>query len=75
MKPELKITTISATIELLRATLLALLLAISSYAQGEASIAGTVTDSSGASVAGATITVRNLENNLIRRTSTDVAGR
>jgi len=57
------------------AVLLTLLFAVSARAQGEASITGTVTDTSGASVSGAAVTVRNLENNLERKTTTDVSGR
>jgi len=77
MKPKLERKTIGVKRlqEQFGAILLVLLFAVSAWAQGEASITGTVTDSSGASVAGATVTVRNLENNLERKTSTDVAGR
>ena len=77
MKPELSVKTTCA--KMLRtqvgALLLGLIFAASARAQGEASITGTVTDRSGASVAGATVTVRNLETNLWRRTLTDIAGR
>ena len=59
----------------LGAILLVFLFAVGAWAQGEASITGTVTDSSGGAVGGAKVTVRNLENNLERKIATDVAGR
>ena len=40
----------------------------------EAAITGTVVDASGAPVAGANVTVRNVETNLVRKTTTDEAG-
>jgi len=45
------------------------------YAQTSASISGTVTDSSGAAVAGATVTVQDVNTSFTRSTSTDAAGR
>jgi hypothetical protein len=77
MKPKLKREMIGMRTlqERLSVVLLVLLFAVGAWAQGEASITGTVTDSSGGSVAGATVTVRNLENNLERKALTDVAGR
>jgi hypothetical protein len=45
------------------------------WAQGEASISGIVTDSTGASIAGATVKVKNLETSSIRTLVTDGAGR
>jgi hypothetical protein len=59
----------------LGAILLILVSAACGWAQVEASITGMVMDSSGAAVAGATVTVRNLENNLSRKTSTGESGR
>ena len=59
----------------LGAILLILVSAVCGWAQVEASITGMVTDSSGAAVAGATVMVRNLENNLSRKTSTGESGR
>jgi hypothetical protein len=44
-------------------------------AQGEASITGTVADTSGAVIAGATVKVRNLEIGTVRTIVTDSAGR
>jgi hypothetical protein len=44
-------------------------------AQSEASISGTVSDSSGGAVAGATVTIRNTETGSERRISTDDTGR
>lgn len=46
-----------------------------SAAQVEASIQGTVTDSSGGAIAGATIKVRNQETGAVRNLVSDVAGR
>ncbi|MDE3179803.1 MAG: carboxypeptidase regulatory-like domain-containing protein [Acidobacteriota bacterium] len=43
-------------------------------AQAEASITGTVSDSSGASVPGATVTVRDVENGFSRKVVTDATG-
>jgi len=45
------------------------------FAQGEVSLWGSVTDSSGASVAGAAVTVLNLETGSSRALVTDEAGR
>jgi protocatechuate 3,4-dioxygenase beta subunit len=59
----------------LGAILLILVSTVWGWAQVEASITGMVMDSSGAAVAGATVTVRNLETNLSRTTSTGEAGR
>jgi hypothetical protein len=44
-------------------------------AQGEASIGGTVTDATGAVIAGATVKVRNSETGAIRSSQTDASGR
>jgi hypothetical protein len=44
-------------------------------AQSEASVSGTVSDSSGAAIAGATVTIRNTETGFERSVSTDEAGR
>jgi hypothetical protein len=46
-----------------------------SWAQGEASISGIITDSTGATIAGATVKVQNLETGAIRTLVTDAAGR
>jgi hypothetical protein len=46
-----------------------------SYAQGEASIQGTVSDSSGGAVQGVTILIKNLETGAKRSLVTDEAGR
>ncbi|MGH9374962.1 MAG: carboxypeptidase regulatory-like domain-containing protein [Terriglobia bacterium] len=43
-------------------------------AQVSASISGTVADSSGAAVAGATVTVKNVETGMLRRTTTSKVG-
>src|SRR6202049_1502318 len=45
------------------------------WAQGEASINGTVTDSTGAVIAGATVKVKNAEIGAVRAVVTDNAGR
>jgi len=45
------------------------------WAQGEASITGVVTDSTGAVIVGATVKVQNLETGAIRTLATDSAGR
>lgn len=45
------------------------------WTQGEASIGGIVTDATGASIAGATVNVKNLETGAIRALATDPAGR
>lgn len=45
------------------------------WAQGEASIGGIVSDATGASIAGATVNVKNLETGSIRALVTDSAGR
>ena len=50
-------------------------LATIGYAQGEASIQGTVSDSSGGAVQGATVKVKNLETGAERNLLTDEAGR
>jgi len=44
-------------------------------AQSEASVSGTVSDSSGGAIAGATVTIRNTETGSERSVSTDEAGR
>ena len=45
------------------------------WAQGEASITGTVTDATGAVIAGATVKVKNMETGALRTLITDSAGR
>ncbi|MBZ5658925.1 MAG: carboxypeptidase-like regulatory domain-containing protein [Acidobacteriia bacterium] len=45
------------------------------WAQGDASINGTVTDETGAVIAGATVKVKNVETGAVRTLSTDNAGR
>jgi Carboxypeptidase regulatory-like domain len=52
-----------------------LLLCSAAFAQGDASIWGSVSDSSGAGVAGATVTIRNLETGTLRALVTDELGR
>jgi hypothetical protein len=50
-------------------------LATSAWAQAEASIAGTVTDASGAAVPNSTVTIRNIENGYVRKVVTNSDGR
>jgi hypothetical protein len=50
-------------------------LATLSFAQGDASIQGTVSDSSGGTIQGAAIQVKNLETGAVRNLLTDEAGR
>jgi hypothetical protein len=57
------------------AVLLMVALAGSARAQGEASITGAVTDTTGAAVPGVTVTVKNAENGFIRQVRTDAGGR
>src|SRR5258705_136305 len=49
--------------------------ALSARAQSSASIAGVVTDSSGAPISGAMVTAKNLETGAVRSTTTDTGGR
>jgi len=44
-------------------------------AQGDASLWGSVSDSSGAAIADASVTIRNLETGTVRAVVTDEAGR
>ena len=54
---------------------LALMLVPTSFGQGiTGSITGTVTDSSGASIAGATVTIRQVDTNAIRTVTTSDVG-
>ena len=53
----------------------ALLLAPGSFAQISATLSGTVTDPSGGAVVGAAVTVRNLETEAVRTTTTAGSGR
>jgi hypothetical protein len=46
-----------------------------SFAQGDASIHGTVSDSSGGAIQGATVLVKNLETGAVRNLQTDESGR
>src|SRR5216684_7677662 len=55
--------------------LLHALVPVTSWAQGEASISGVVTDATGAVIAGATVKVHNVETGAIRSLVTDAAGR
>ncbi len=55
--------------------LLLLSLTASAWAQVEASITGIITDSSGAVIAGATVTAKNLENGFTRKVIANEAGR
>src|SRR6266536_6151811 len=55
--------------------LLLMILPATVRAQGEASIGGTVTDATGAVIAGATVKVRNSETGAIRSSQTDASGR
>ena len=50
------------------------LLSSAAYGQATASIVGTVTDSSGATVANAKITIANMETGLVRTTTTNSSG-
>ncbi|MBS1867290.1 MAG: carboxypeptidase regulatory-like domain-containing protein, partial [Acidobacteria bacterium] len=45
------------------------------FAQGDASIHGTVSDSSGGAILGATVQVKNLETGAVRDLQTDESGR
>lgn len=55
--------------------LLGLLVVATVYGQGErATVTGTATDSSGAIVVGAAVSIRNVDTNLITRTKTNAAG-
>jgi hypothetical protein len=47
----------------------------SAWAQGEASISGIVTDSTGAVIVGATVKVRNTETSVTRTQTSDAGGR
>lgn len=49
--------------------------AMSLWAQAEASITGTVTDTTGAGVPNSKVTVRDVENGFVRRVTSDAAGR
>src|SRR5262249_21458598 len=55
-------------------TLLLLMLAVTALAQTTASIKGTVTDSTGAAVVGAKITVKSAELGIERTTTTNATG-
>jgi hypothetical protein len=70
-----KTTMVRRIQESMGATLVMLIFAVCGWAQVEASITGTVVDTSEAPVAGASVTVRNLENNSVRKTSTGDSGR
>src|SRR5260370_6687991 len=48
--------------------------AVSTYAQSRASIQGVVTDPDGASISGATVTLKNLETNQTQTATTDANG-
>jgi len=61
--------------EVLAASLIILVFVAPAQAQEGASITGTVVDSSNGAVAGASVTVRSLETNSVRKTATDVEGR
>ncbi len=50
-------------------------LAIAAFAQGEASIQGTVSDSSGGAVPGVAVRIKNLETGALGNLVTDGAGR
>ncbi|MGB7285173.1 MAG: carboxypeptidase-like regulatory domain-containing protein [Candidatus Acidiferrum sp.] len=50
-------------------------LGTAAFAQGEASIDGTVSDSSGGAIQGTTVQVKNLETGAVRNLVTDAAGR
>ena len=52
-----------------------MLLCTNAYAQVSASLSGTVTDPSGAAVAGAAVTVKNVNTSVTRKSITDGAGR
>jgi len=66
-----RISGIAAAIMILVGTLLSPTV----RAQSEASVSGTVSDSSGGAIAGATVTIRNTETGSERSVSTDEAGR
>ncbi len=65
----------STSWKLFLVSLLLFSLAMPVLAQVEASIAGVITDSSGAVIAGATVSVRNLENGFTRKVITNESGR
>jgi len=50
-------------------------LAVPTFAQGESSIEGTVTDSSGGAIPGVTVKIKNLETGAARQITTDDVGR
>ena len=60
---------------LLAAVLLVTAFAASAAAQTTGTISGTVADEKGASIAGATVTARNVETNTSRTAQTDAEGR
>ena len=60
--------------QVVRLIVLLLILAPASSAQVSATLAGTVTDQSGATVSGAAVTVKNLETGAARTTTTKEAG-
>ncbi|MGH9454062.1 MAG: carboxypeptidase regulatory-like domain-containing protein, partial [Terriglobia bacterium] len=65
----------NATQKLLGAVLVALVVAAHGWAQANGSITGAVTDSSGVPVAGANVTIQNLETNSLRKVTTNQGGR
>ena len=60
--------------DLLGLAVLFLLSSLPSSAQTTAGVAGTITDESGAAVAGVTVTITNVETSLQRETATDESG-
>jgi hypothetical protein len=55
-------------------SLVCILTAVSAMAQSQARVTGTVTDNSGAVVAGAAISVRNVDTGVVTETTTNAAG-
>lgn len=74
----MKTTTVNPRIDLLRLTLWLILGLVlpttAAFAQGSASIIGTVTDPTGAAIPNATITITNIDTGFIRSTTTNSTG-
>jgi Carboxypeptidase regulatory-like domain len=75
LKQRVRFCLFGNTLILLSLLLLAPIVSIAQSESGSAAVEGTVTDANGASVAGASVTVRNLETGLERIATTDDGGR